>query len=174
MMRLNFTLIGLSFAVASCGGGEFSDLQQFVDESGKDAKSRIDPIPEVRPYEPFQYVAFDLPDPFQPRKIAPAKGGGGTEPDLNRRREPLESYPLENLKMVGTLNRGPSYHALIKAPDNSVVRVKNGNYVGQNFGMILQVTESEVHLKEILQDTAGEWSERKSTLQLQDEQEPKK
>jgi type IV pilus assembly protein PilP len=173
-MRMNLTLIALSLSLAGCGGGEYADLQQFVEQSGNDAKGRVEPIPEVKPYEPFEYVAFDLPDPFKPRKIAPAKGGGENEPDVNRRREPLEAYPLENLKMVGTLNRGPSYYALIKAPDNSVVRVKSGNYMGQNFGMILQVTESEVQLKEILQDTAGEWSERKSTLQLQDEQEPKK
>jgi type IV pilus assembly protein PilP len=173
-MRANLALIAFSVSLASCSGGEFSDLQQFVEQASKDVKGRVEPIPEVKPYEPFQYAAFELPDPFKPRKIAPAKGGGGLEPDLNRRREPLEAYPLENLKMVGTLNRGPSYYALIKTPDNSVVRVKHGNYIGQNFGMILQVTESEVQLKEILQDTAGEWSERKSTLQLQDEQEPKK
>lgn len=174
-MRANSALIALSISLASCGGGEFADLKQFVEQSGKDAKGRVEPIPEIKPYEPFQYVAYDLPDPFKPRKIAPAKGaGGGLEPDLNRRREPLEAYPLENLKMVGTLNRGASYFALIKTPDNSVVRVKHGNYLGQNFGMILQVSESEVELKEILQDTAGEWSERKSTLQLQDVQEPQK
>lgn len=173
-MRANLALIALSILLVSCGGGEFSDLQQFVDQAGKDTKGRVEPIPEVKPYEPFQYVAFDLPDPFKPRKIAPARGGGGLEPDLNRRREPLEAYPLENLKMVGTLNRGANYYALIKTPDNSVVRVKNGNYMGQNFGMILQVTDAEVQLKEILQDTAGDWSERQSTLQLQDEQEPKK
>ena len=173
-MRAKFAAIAVSVSLAGCGGSEFSDLQQFVDQAGRDVKDRVEPIPEVKPYESFQYAAFDLHDPFKPRKIAPVKGGGGNEPDLNRRREPLESYPLENLKMVGTLNRGANFFALIKTPDNSVVRVRNGNYMGQNFGMILQVTESEVHLKEILQDTAGEWSERASTLQLQDEQEPKK
>lgn len=174
MMRAKFSVLAVSALLASCGASEFSDLQQFVDRAGNDVKARVDPIPEVKPYEAFQYAAFDLEDPFKPRKISPMKNGGGSEPDLNRRREPLEAYPLENLKMVGTLNRGANYFALIKTPDNSIVRVKNGNYMGQNFGMILQVTESEVHLKEILQDTAGEWSERQSTLQLQDDQEPNK
>jgi type IV pilus assembly protein PilP len=164
----------LACSLTACAGSEFADLKQFVNESGREMTGRIEPLPAMKPYEPFAYVAFDLPDPFKPRKITPAKSGGGLQPDLNRRKEPLEAYPLENLKMVGTLNRGRNFFALIKTPDNTLARIRNGNYLGQNFGHVLEVTESQVKLKEVVQDTAGDWSERISTLQLQDEQEQKK
>jgi type IV pilus assembly protein PilP len=139
----------------------------------KDAEAniprKIDPLPEVKAYTPFEYAAFDLPDPFRPRKLAPAKGdGGGLQPDLNRRKEALEAYPLESLKMVGTLQQQKDIFALIRA-DNTVYRVKKGNYMGQNFGLITDIGENDVKLKEIVQDAAGDWSERVSTLQLSDE-----
>lgn len=161
-------------SLAACAGGEFADLRQFVEESGKNMTGRIEPTPAVKAYEPFTYAASDLPDPFKPRKITAAKAGSGLQPDPNRRKEPLEAYPLESLKMVGTLNRGQAFFALIKTPDNLLARVKSGNYIGQNFGHVLEITESLVKLKEVVQDPAGDWSERVSTLQLQDEQEQRK
>ena len=94
------------------------------------------------------------------------------QPDLNRRKEPLESYPLESLKMVGTLQQGKAVYALVKA-DNTVYRVKSGNYIGQNFGLISNIGDTEIKLKEIVQDTAGDWTERLSSLQLIDESERK-
>jgi type IV pilus assembly protein PilP len=98
-----------TLALASCGEGEFSDLKQFVDQSGQDLRGRVDALPQVKAYEPMTYNAFDLPDPFRPRKIEPEKGSGnGPSPDLNRRKEALEGYPLESLKMVGTLERAQS------------------------------------------------------------------
>ena len=96
---------------------------------------------------------------------------GGLQPDLKRVREPLEAYPLENLKMVGTLSQQKQVFALIKTPDSNLFRVKQGNYLGQNFGLITEINEGSVKLKEIVQDSAGDWTERVSTLQLQDEQE---
>jgi type IV pilus assembly protein PilP len=90
---------------------------------------------------------------------------------LKRVREPLEADPLENLKMVGTLSQQKQVFALIKTPDSNLFRVKQGNYLGQNFGLITEITEGSVKLKEIVQDSAGDWTERVSTLQLQDEQE---
>jgi type IV pilus assembly protein PilP len=97
--------------------------------------------------------------------------GSGIQPDLNRPREPLEGYPLENLRMVGTLAQNRAVYALIKTPDNNLFRVHKGNYLGQNFGLITTIDEASVQLKEIVQDGVGEWSERASTLQLQEEQE---
>jgi type IV pilus assembly protein PilP len=127
-------------------------------------------LPEVKPYDPVPYTAFDLVDPFTPRKVEPPKpaGGGGLQPDFNRRKEPLEAYPLENLKMVGVLQQHRIAHALIKAPDNNVYRVRAGNYLGQNFGRIVNVTESTVVLKEVVQDSGGSWEEKEQTLQLQE------
>jgi type IV pilus assembly protein PilP len=174
MMKARILSLLVTCSLVACTGGEFADLRQFVDESGKNMAGRIEPIPAVKAYEPFAYGAFDLPDPFKPRKITTATTGGGLQPDVNRRKEPLEAYPLESLKMVGTLNRDRAFFALIKTPDNILARVKNGNYMGQNFGQVLEITESQVKLKEIVQDPAGDWSERVSTLQLQDEQEQRK
>jgi type IV pilus assembly protein PilP len=163
-------------AVLGCSGEQYGDLRDFVKNSDKLPHGRIPPLPEVKPYEPYTYAAFDLIDPFKPRKIEPPKGasGGGLAPDLNRRREPLEAYPLESLRMVGTLEQKKQMFALVRAPDNTLFRVKSGNYVGQNFGRIVAISESSVKLKEIVQDSAGNWEEKEQVLQLTEEQEAKK
>ena len=165
MKRLATLLFALS--LTGCGGGDMEDLQSFVAETGKDMQGKIEPLPEVKVYEPFTYNAFDLPDPFKPRKLSTG-GGGGMQPDLNRPKEPLEAFSLETLKMVGMVSRQGVVHAVIKTPDNAIYHVRKGNYVGQNFGLITQITDSEVSLREIVQDSAGDWSERTSTLLLQE------
>lgn len=156
--------------LAGCAGDEFSDLRQFVKESGEGLRGRVDPIPDVKQFEPFAYNAFDLPDPFKPRKLAAANqagGGGGPQPDFNRRKEALESFPLESLQMVGTLEQKRARYALIKTPDNNLYRVTVGNYLGQNFGVITAISDSAVTLKEVIQDSSsGSWAERTSSLQL--------
>ena len=166
------SLIGLAVAallVTGCGRDEFSDLKQFVKESGEGLRGRVEPIPEVKQFEPFAYSAFDLPDPFKPRTtvVDSRTPGGGPQPDLNRRKEALEAFPLESLQMVGTLEQKRVHYALIKTPDKSLYRVKIGNYVGQNFGVITAVSDSAVTLKEVIQDpSSGSWTERTSSLQL--------
>jgi type IV pilus assembly protein PilP len=177
MMRTSIILLVGCLGLAGCGGEEFSDLRQFVKESDNLPHGRIPPLPEAKPYEPFTYEAFDLVDPFKPRKIEPPKnvaGAGGLQPDFNRRKEPLEAYPLESLSMVGTLQQKKDVYAIVKTPDNNLFRVKPGNYLGQNFGRITDISESLVNLKEIIQDSGGSWEERNQTLQLQDEQEKRK
>lgn len=162
--------------LAGCGGEQYQDLRQFVQESGSGMRGRVDPLPEVKPYEPFTYDAFDLSDPFHPRKIE-AAGRAQDVPEVARRerREALEGYPLENLKMVGTLqDKAKKMFALIRTPDNNIYQVKAGNFLGQNFGVISMITETSITLKEYIQDTAGIWSERTSSLQLLDEEESKK
>ena len=163
----------LPAAVALVLGGcssELEELKSFVRDSEKGLPRRIDPLPAVKPFEPFAYEGFDLPDPFKPRKLTPPKEGaaGGIAPDLNRRKEPLEAFPLEQLKMVGTLSQGKDTYAIVRA-DKTLYRVKKGNYMGQNFGLISDVTESEIKLKEIVQDSAGDWAERQSVLPLLEE-----
>ena len=96
------------------------------------------------------------------------------QPDLNRRREPLEAFPLDNLKMVGSLQQGKTLFALIRTPDNNLFRVRQNNYIGQNFGLIMEVDETGMKLKELVQDGAGEWIERITSLFLQDETETKR
>ena len=156
-------------AVLALGGcsSEIDDLKQFVRDSDKGIPRRVEPLPAVKPFEPFAYEGFDLPDPFKPRKLsAPKEGaGGGVAPDLNRRKEPLEAFHLEQLTMVGTLTQNKETYALVRA-DKTLYRVKKGNYMGQNFGLITDVTDSEIKLKEIVQDSAGDWAERQSVLPL--------
>ncbi len=165
-MRRPATVL-IALALAGCGGSGMEDLQTFVTETGKDAQGKIDPLPEVKPYEAFSYAAFDLPDPFKPRKLT-AGGGGGLQPDLARPKEPLESFSLETLKMVGVMTRKGTTHAIIRTPDNAIYHVRVGNYIGQNFGRVTHIADSEVTLHEIVQDSAGDWSDRTSTLILQE------
>lgn len=175
MMRIGtLVVLAATLVLASCGE-EHQDLRAWVKEQDNMPRPRIEPLPEVKPFEVFVYTADadGLVDPFKPRKIEGPKqaSGGGLQPDLKRVREPLEAYPLENLKMVGTLSQQKQVFALIKTPDSNLFRVKQGNYLGQNFGLITEINEGSVKLKEIVQDSAGDWTERVSTLQLQDEQE---
>jgi type IV pilus assembly protein PilP len=137
-------------------------------EQGKGVRGKLDPLPQIKPYEPFAYADFDLPDPFKPRKIEPVKGESTSKlaPDLNRRREPLEAYPLEGLSMVGTLEKGKALYALVKTPERDIYQVRQGNHMGQNFGVIVGISDTEIKLKELMQDGAGDWSERSSTLNL--------
>jgi len=153
--------------VAGCGGESHQDLRTWMADQGKGARGKLDPLPQIKPYDPFAYNAFDLPDPFKPRKIEPTKSTSKLSPDLARRKEPLESYPLESLAMVGTLEKNKIVFALVRTPDREVYQIRAGNYVGQNFGVVTGIGENEVQLKELVQDGAGDWTERSSTLQLQ-------
>jgi type IV pilus assembly protein PilP len=160
--------------LAACSGDEHSDLKEELKTLTKDLRGVITPLPVVKPYEPVPYKAFDQPDPFGPAKIelaiaaaAKSSGTGANAPDTRRPKEPLEAFPLEALKMVGTLTQKDTTYALVRA-DASVYRVKVGNYLGQSFGIITGITENQVNLKELVQDAAGDWIERQAALQLQE------
>ena len=153
--------------LASCSS-EMDELRQFVKDSEKNLPRKIEALPAVKPFEPFTYEGFDLPDPFKPRKIVAKETSGGLAPDLNRRKEPLEAFPLEQLKMVGTLQQGNDMFAIVRG-EKTLYRVKKGNYMGQNFGLITDITDGEIKLKEIVQDSAGDWAERQSVLPLLEE-----
>ncbi|MBX3616415.1 pilus assembly protein PilP [Nitrosomonas sp.] len=160
-------LITIQFLLTACQQNDYSDLEVFIHNSGEGLHGQIDSLPEVKPYKPFTYMAFDAPNPFAPRQndqVFPSMSE--IRPDLNRRKEVLESYPLESLAMVGSLQQHNLIYALIKSPEGILHRVKIGNYVGQNFGRINEVSESEIKLLEIIQEGANEWVERTSVLML--------
>lgn len=164
-------LLILPLILSACGTETHNDLELFVKNSGKGLRGKVVPVPEVQPYSHFPYTAFEIPNPFKPRQNKLSKGGGGgIQPDFSRRKEPLEKFSLESLKMVGSLEQDEKSFALIKAPDSTLHRVKQGGYLGQNFGLISDISESEVNLKEIVQDSTGDWSERISTLMLEDQE----
>jgi type IV pilus assembly protein PilP len=170
MMRAAAIWVCACLALTACGGNGHPDLDAWMKDQGKTAKGKLDPLPQIKPYDPFTYNAFDLPDPFKPRKIEPTKGGGKLAPDFTRRKEPLESFPLESLIMVGTLAKNKTTYALVATPERDVFQVRAGNYMGQNYGVITEIGDSELKLKELLQDGAGDWTERSSSLQLQQQQ----
>lgn len=168
MMRLVYLAL-ISTLLTGCGGEEFQDLRDFVKDAGKDMRGKIPPPPEVNPYEPFAYNNdASLPDPFKLRKpeLRPGSRPGINQPDLDRPKEALEEFPLEGIRMVGYLYQNKVGYAVIRAPDGKLHRVKAGNYVGLNFGLIQEVTDTEAKIKEMVQDSTGDWSERMSSLQL--------
>ena len=161
--------------LAACAGEEQSELRQELTQLTKDLRGKVDPLPQVKSYEPVPYKGESMIDPFVPGRIVVAQvtggggagGGGGIQPDLNRPKEPLEAFPLESIQMVGTLSQNQETYALVKAGVN-LFRVRKGNYMGQNFGVITGIDESQISLKELIQEGSGEWVERSSSLQLQE------
>ena len=133
-------------------------------------RGKIEPPPEVKPYEYFAYVNdTDLSDPFKPRKQESRSSGGtggANQPDMDRPKEALEEFPLESLRMVGYLYRNKVGYAVIRAGDGKLHRVEAGNHIGTNFGLIKEVNDTEMIIKEMVQDSAGAWTERESSLQL--------
>jgi type IV pilus assembly protein PilP len=163
-------LVGLM--IAGCTGDNLSDLRSFVQAEKAKPGGRVEPIPEVKPFESFVYKINGRKSPFQPwglnagaAKSSPASTGG-LHPDTNRRREALESFPLDTLRMVGTLSQKNGMWAIIKAPDGLVYRVRTKNYLGQNYGRITKISEEKVELVEIVPDGLGGWQERQVSLVL--------
>jgi len=174
MMRHALIVAFACLALTGCGSERhLEEVKRFVKESDNLPRGRIDPLPEVKPYEPFEYAAYDLLDPFVPRKAptsqTPKRQANDPRLDPNRRKGPLEAFPLENLKMVGTLQQKKDVFALIKTPDNNLYRVKAGDFMGLNFGRISDINESALKLKELIQDSGNEWKEEERTLMLQDD-----
>jgi type IV pilus assembly protein PilP len=160
--------------LTGCGGDGVEEIQAWMNETKSQTKVVNTSIPEPKKFIPFTYDVKNTVDPYNPLKleVALAKalakpGNNSLKPDLERRREALESYPLDTVKMVGTLNRRGLSFALLQV-DKVVYQAKVGNYVGQNFGMITDINETEIQLKEIVQDAAGDWVERKAKLELQE------
>ena len=158
----------LGVLLAGCTGSSEDDLDQWMKERKAHIKGKVDPLPELKKYEPFNYNADGtLVDPFKGRK-AVEKRSVGLTPNFNRPKEPLESFPLENLKFVGFLDQGKKGTALIAAPDGNVYQIRVGNYVGQNYGLVTSVNKDEVAIKEIVQDGTGDYVERRVSINPQE------
>jgi type IV pilus assembly protein PilP len=159
--------------LASCSGEEHSDLKEELNQLTKDLRGRVEPLPQVKPYEPVPYTAEGQIDPFRPERIEVAAAGRGApsatasliEEQRKRPPEPLEAFPLESIQMLGTITQKSETFGLVKAGPN-LYRVRKGNYMGQNFGVITEIDEAQISLKELVQDSTGDWVERMSSLQL--------
>jgi type IV pilus assembly protein PilP len=167
------TLVLFILSALLVGCSENAEIKEWMEQTKRQTKVAVPSISEPKTFTPFSYGRKDSIDPFNPIKLSTAlaklraQSGKGIRPNLERRREPLEQYPLDAVKMVGILQKPGLTYAVLQV-DKTIFQAKVGNYVGQNFGMITAVTENGVDLKEIAQDAAGEWVERKATLELQE------
>lgn len=165
-------LLSCLLLLGACSSEE-EDIQAWMAEQEKGMKGAVKPLPEIKPYEPVEYGAAALVDPFRASRLDVDKRGGGVRPDTDRRKEPLEAFPLESLRMVGVLTQGKVVHALVRA-DKALYQVKVGNYMGQNYGVVTAIGDSELTLKELVEDVNGDWVERTSSLQLQEREEARR
>ena len=166
---LKFALIvPFILVLGACSGNKGDDLDKFMATAANDMGKGVEPLPEVLPYSPLQFNADGtLSDPFKVRKAS--SKSGSLQPNTNRPKEALEAYPLESLKYVGSMSKNKLSYALIKTPDNTIQQVKMGNYVGPNFGLVTQINEGAIEIKEIIQDDlTGDWVERNSSINLQE------
>lgn len=167
---LRAALVGTALALAlvnlaGCGGGT-ADLRAELQEKKKRPGGRIEPLPEIKPYESFTYDPSDLRSPFQPSVPVVAPGAGGVRPDSRRNREFLEGFSLDTLRMVGTLKQQGKVFGLVQTKDGLIHRVLPGNYVGQADGRILAITDSRISVIEIVPDGLGGYMERPAALAL--------
>jgi len=168
----NFILLTIvTGLLTACGSDGLDDLREFVNNAHKNRKPRVEQLPEVKAQQKFSYSAEEGTDPFGTFNLKPrgtSTASSGPRPDLNRRREPLEDYPLDSLKMVGTLTRSRQSWVVLQAPDGTVHRAQVGNHIGQNFGRVVTITEAKVELVELVQNPLGDWIERKASLSIEE------
>jgi type IV pilus assembly protein PilP len=166
----------VALLLTGCGSSGQEELQKWMAEQRAVTKPKVTPIPEPKKFTPQAYTQETSTDPFSNQKLTQALKRESSQstsnaalvaPELARRKEPLESFPLDSMKMVGSLMKEGLPVALVRV-DNLLYQVRPGNYLGQNFGKIVKVGETEVVMREIVQDAAGEWIERTATLQLQE------
>ncbi len=177
MIACGKILAGLSLlALSACGNSGNEELQQWMTDQRSQTKPQVTPIPPPKKFVPQTYVPDPAAEPFGSGRLLQAfrkESGKATAnaelvaPELSRRKEPLESMPLDSIKMVGSLIKGGQLVAIVKV-DNLLHQVRPGNYLGPNYGRVIKVSETGIVLREIVQDAAGEWIERAASLQLQE------
>lgn len=173
-LRIVVLLMSVTTVLAGCGDAGVPEVKQWMEEIRRQTPVRVQKLSEPKKFTPFVYAAKEEVDPFNAAKLSVAlakaqalSGASKLKPDLERRKEPLESYPLDTIKMVGTLQKPGFNYALLQV-DKVVFQAKVGNHIGQNFGRITKITDTEVGLVEIVRDASGEWVEREAKLELQE------
>ncbi|MBX2869963.1 MAG: pilus assembly protein PilP [Acidiferrobacterales bacterium] len=171
-MRSPIYMLFIAACLVGCNQSrDIRDLEEFTENAFKDYVPEVEPLPALKPQAVFIYTASALTDPFDKQnlqeKVEPLPLEGGEEgPDRSRRKEPLELFPLDSLKLVGVLEQNGENWAVIRAPDSSVHRVKAGNYMGEDFGEIEEVGENTVELTELVRNPVGRWESRDANLLL--------
>lgn len=174
---MDFKKLSLALAAAALLGGcstPEDDVRAQLKELTRNLTAQIPPLPAPVAYETFAYEVEAMADPFAPSKIAmKVRPGNGLQPDFQRPKEPLEAFALETIKMVGAVKKDGVMWAVITA-DGYVYNIKVGQYVGQNFGRVVSIGENDMSLREMFQETNGDWSERDATISIQEPTEAKK
>ena len=171
-VRLLVSMGLAAFAAVGCGG-EQQELTQWMEQQKREVKPSVQPLSPPKKFTPQPYAALGGVEPFSNQKLTVALRQEARQPnsllsaEINRRKEPLEAYPLDSMSMVGSVVKSGRPYALLRV-DNLLYQVKQGDYLGQNYGKITKISETDVSLREIVQDAAGEWIERTSALQLQE------
>ena len=172
-IQLICTALILVLAALLTGCSQEAEVREWMAKTKQETRVFVPKIDEPKTFVPFTYSRRESIDPFNPVKLSSAiakmraLSGKGIKPNMDRRREPLEQYPLDTVKMVGLLQKTGLTYAILQI-DKAIFQAKIGNYIGQNFGMITNITEAGVDIKEIVQDASGEWVERKARLELQE------
>lgn len=163
----------LALSLSGCGNDDFSDLTRYIAEVKARPKGTIEPLPEIKVVEPFIFKPDGLRDPFRPVEklvesdVSDIAAGSGIRPDVNRRKEELESYSLDTLRMVGTLTMKNGLWGLIRANDGTIHRVQVGHHMGKNYGKIIRILEDRIELMEIVPDNKpGLWREQPASLAI--------
>lgn len=166
---LGAAIVFTATALTGCGG-DMDDLDRYVNEIKARPGGRIEPLPEITPYEVFTYTADaeGIRSPFLPDTPQAAGPSGGVRPEANRIREHLEGFSLDTMRMVGTLDYGENVYGLVQTSDGLIHRVLPGNYMGQNDGRIVEITDSEIKLVEIISDGIGGYVERDAAISISD------
>jgi type IV pilus assembly protein PilP len=163
-------VLAVAALLAGCDDGR-AELQAWMQETRRATPQVRETVSEPKVFTPFRYTANNDVDPFNLSKLrlefAATGRSSDLQPDLRRPREPLEAYPLDAMTLVGNLRQGPSHVGLLRV-DTHVYQVRVGNYIGQNFGRVVRISDAEVGLKERVQDAAGDWVERETSLRLQE------
>lgn len=162
----------LMMALSGCANEDVTDLNQYIAEVKARPKGPIEPLPEIKVIEPYVFKPEGLRDPFKAMEKAEesenveAAIGNGIKPDMTRRKEELEAFPIESLKMVGTIVMKSNLWGLVKADDGTIHRVREGNYLGKNHGKIIHIVTDKIELMEIVPDKPGTWREQQASLAL--------
>jgi type IV pilus assembly protein PilP len=176
MRTLGILWLGVAVAgLSGCMGSEQEDLQRWMAEQRAQVRPSVPPITEPKKFTPQAYTEASAFEPFNMQKLTQAlrrdsnqpSTSGLIAPELARRKEALEAFPLDSMAMVGSMNRNGQPVALVTV-DKLLYQVRVGSYLGLNYGRITRISETELGLREIVQDAAGEWIERVATLQLQE------
>jgi type IV pilus assembly protein PilP len=164
--RLAVVLLCAGYAALTACSSADTELARFIEDTKKEPGGRVEPLPEIKPYETFVYAAAEMRSPFLPSSPGSGAGYGGIRPDQKRNREFLEQFSLDTLKMVGTLRLGGQMFGLVQTKDGLVHRVTTGNHLGQAEGKITEITPAKISLVEIVPDSLGGYMERPAALAL--------